>query len=59
MSGETATRGVEGVGLFEDEHRSAICGAQCMHACMSVHDLSRSLKMMMVGCVVHNAHVCV
>ena len=22
-----------GVGLFEDEHRSAICGAQCMHVC--------------------------
>ena len=33
MSGETATRGVEGVGLFEDQHRSAICGAQCMHVC--------------------------
>ena len=23
-------RGVEGVGLFEDEHWSGLCGAQCM-----------------------------
>ena len=36
MSEETATRGVQGVGLFEDEHRSVICGARCMHVCVCV-----------------------
>ena len=30
MSGETTTREVEGVGLFEDEQRSGMCGAKCM-----------------------------
>ena len=30
MSGETVTRRVEWMGLVEDEHRSGICGAQCM-----------------------------
>ena len=29
MSGETVTRGVEMVGLFEDDQRSGMCGAQC------------------------------
>ena len=33
MSEETTTRGVEGdgMGLFDDEQRSGMCGAECMH----------------------------
>ena len=29
-------KGGQGVGLFEDEHRSVICGARCMHVCVCV-----------------------
>ena len=31
VSEETTTRGVEGMGLFDDEQRSGMCGAECMH----------------------------
>ena len=34
MSGETVTRGVEGVGLFEDEQRGRMFGAQYMRVCV-------------------------
>ena len=36
MSGETVARGMEGVGLFDDDQRGGMCGAQCM--CVCVHD---------------------
>ena len=42
------------MGLFEDEHKSVICGAQCMHMCMCS---CGCLKM--YRCVGHSACVCV
>ena len=54
MSGETATRGVQGVGLFEDEHRSVIGGARCMRVLVYSWGCLK-----MNRCVGHSACVCI
>ena len=52
VSGETVTRGLEGVGLFEDEHRNGMCGAQCMR--VRVHDSLCTCKRYVL-CVIGNS----